>query len=204
MSDADLTPKAREALKHIRTAVMRFGKVPSVRELMFSMNYKSPRSTMLLMEELRVNGFLEQKDNGTYRLIKDIESVGRTVSVPLVGTAACGTPLLAEQNIEALIPVAVSLAKAGSQYFILQAKGDSMDLAGINDGDLVLVLQQFTADNGQTVVALIDDEATIKIFQRAGDIIKLIPKSTNRMHQPIILDQDFQIQGIVVTPIPNK
>jgi len=78
-----------------------------------------------------------------------------------------------------------------------------MNEKGINDGDLVLVRQQLTADNGDMIVALIDDEATIKEFYRLEDIIILKPRSTNKQHTPIVLTKDFQIQGIVVTAIRN-
>jgi repressor LexA len=78
-----------------------------------------------------------------------------------------------------------------------------MDRAGINDGDLVLVRQQTTAMNGDRVVALIDDEATIKEFRKTGEAVVLLPRSSNRKHQPIVLDREFQIQGVVVNVIPN-
>ena len=80
---------------------------------------------------------------------------------------------------------------------MLRAFGDSMNKAGINDGDLVLVRQQQTAENGDKVVALIDDEATIKEFHHEGDMIILKPQSTNSKHRPIILTWDFKIQGVV-------
>lgn len=78
-----------------------------------------------------------------------------------------------------------------------------MNKAGINDGDLVLVKQQSSAENGQQVVALIDDEATIKEFQKKGHVVILKPHSTNSKHQPFILTDDFQIQGVVVATLPN-
>lgn len=205
MSEENLSQKAKEALRHIRNSIMHFGKIPSVRELMNAMDYKSPRSAVLLMEELEENGFLEKKRKGGYRLIKDLSegNIARTVSVPLVGAVTCGAPMLAEENIEALIPVSTSIAKPGWKYFLLRAKGDSMDKAGINEGDLILVRQQATANNGQNVVALIDDEATVKEYQHRGDFVTLLPKSYNDLHQPIILTRDFQIQGVVVATIPK-
>lgn len=138
-----------------------------------------------------------KKADRSYILIKDLiegESA-RTVAVPLVGTVTCGTPILAQENIEAMIPVSTRLAKPGSKYFLLRAKGDSMNEAGINDGDLILIKQQPTAINGQYVVALIDDEATVKEYQHRGEYVTLLPRSSSKMHQPIILMQDFQIQG---------
>lgn len=124
-----------------------------------------------------------------------------TVDVPLVGMVSCGTPLLAEENIEARIPVSTKLAKPPYKYFLLRASGDSMDEAGINNGDLVLVRQQMIAGNGDDVVALIDDEATIKELQISNKAIILKPRSTNKEHQSITLTKDFKIQGVVVTTI---
>ena len=139
------------------------------------------------------------------RITKDpVESDinARTVNVPLVGTISCGAPVFAEENIEAHIPISVSLAKPGFRYFLLRASGDSMNKAGIEDGDFVLVRQQPTADNGQRVVALIDDEATVKEIEFTKDVVILKPRSKNKDHQPIILDHDFQVQGVVVATLP--
>jgi repressor LexA len=205
MGDEQLSIKAREALRHIRNSVMHQGRVPSVRDLMNVMLYKSPRSAMLLLEELEEKSFLEKKKDGGYRLLKDLEesNVARTVTVPLIGIVPCGAPLLAEENIEAWIPVSISLARPGGKYFLLQAQGDSMNEAGIDDGDLILVKQQPTAENGQKVVALIDDEATVKEFQKKGDVVALLPRSSNPKHKPIILEYEFQVQGIVIATIPK-
>jgi repressor LexA len=204
MGEENLNIKAREALRHIRNWLMRYGKFPSVRDLMTLMNYKSPRSTMLLLQDLEENGFLERKEDGGFKLIKDLEIgiIARTVSIPLVGSVPCGGPLIADENIEAMIQVSVSLAKPGSKYFLLRAMGDSMDKAGINNGDLVLIKQQSVAENGQKIVALIDDAVTVKEYQRNGDLVTLMPRSNNPAHKPIILTHDFQIQGIVINTIP--
>lgn len=126
----------------------------------------------------------------------------KTINIPLLGSIACGTPILAIENIEAEIPVSVELMKGSNKYFLLRAKGNSMNEVGINDGDLVLVKKQFTAENGNIIVALIDDEAMIKEFHHNDNTIVLKPRSTNKKHQPIILTTDFKIQGIVVTTIP--
>lgn len=206
MSEVNLSLKAKEALKHLRNFIMHHGRVPSTRELMKDMNYKSPLSSMLLLNELAAEGYLEKKIDGSYILVKDLKDdvSARTVAVPLLGTIACGEPILAQQNIEAMIPVSTRLAKLGSKYFLLRAKGDSMDKAGINDGDLILVRQQPTANNGQNVVALIDDETTVKQFQKKGDVVALLPKSSNPKHRPIILEYEFRVQGIVIATIPKQ
>ena len=177
-----------------------------MREMMTSLGYRSPRSASVLMKKLMSKRILRRKPNGSYRLVDNLHDDtmrAQTVDIPLVGTVACGTPVLAEENIEGMIPVSTKLAKSPHRYFLLKAEGDSMNEKGINDGDLVLVRQQLTADNGDMIVALVDDEATIKEFYRLGDIIILKPKSTNKQHKPIVLTKDFQIQGVVVTAIPN-
>ena len=110
---------------------------------------------------------------------------------------------MAEENIEGMISVSARLAPPTNRYFLLRAKGNSMNQKGIDDGDLVLIKQQKVADNGDLVVALIDDRATIKEFQRKGSVILLIPRSDNPSHQPIIMASDFLIQGRVVATIPK-
>lgn len=125
-----------------------------------------------------------------------------TVKIPLLGNVACGVPLLAEQNIDSYVSISKGLMQSTCNYFILRAIGDSMNAAGINDGDLVLIKQQQVANENDLVVALIDDEATIKEFHRKQNMIILKPKSNNQKHQPIILTNDFRIQGIVETVIP--
>ncbi len=205
MSEERLSAKAKEALKHIRNWIMKYSLMPSVRELMEEMEYKSPRSAMLLMAELEVNGFLERKTDGSYKMVKDLSTneSARTVAIPLVGSISCGGALLAEENVEAYIPVSTSLVKTGYKYFLLRAVGDSMNEAGIQPGDLVLVRQQNVAENGQKVVALIDDNATLKEYQHKGNVVALIPRSSNPKHKPIILESEFQIQGIIITSISN-
>lgn len=205
MGEEQLSVKAKEAFKHIRNWIMKYSMIPSVRELMQVMGYKSPRSAMLLMGELEENGFLEKKADGSYKMVKDLSTneTARTVAVPLVGSISCGGTLLAEENIEAYIPVSTSLVKAGYKYFLLRAVGDSMDKAGIQPGDLVLVKQQNIAESGQKVVALIDDDATLKEFQHKGNVVALVPRSSNPKHKPIILEQDFKIQGVIITSISN-
>ncbi|MBI4654520.1 MAG: repressor LexA [Nitrospirae bacterium] len=201
-----LSQKQADAVRCIRNWLMHKGKTPSVRELMTELGYKSPRSAALIIEELIQKGILRKRSNGDLQLIKvlDSDSVhARTVDVPLVGMASCGLPILAQENIEGYIPVSVSLAKPGFKYFLLRAKGDSMNKAGINDGDLILVRQQSSAQNGDIVVAMIDDEATVKEFQHSKNCVVLMPRSSNKNHKPIILTENFQVQGVAVTTIPN-
>nr|WP_291869587.1 transcriptional repressor LexA [Maribacter sp.] len=120
-----------------------------------------------------------------------------TVEIPLVGSVSCGLPIFAEENIEAQIPVSTKLIRKSNNYFLLRAFGDSMNKKGINGGDLLLIKQQQVAENKDLVLALVDDDATVKEFIDNGDTIVLKPHSTNPKHQPIILTNDFRIQGIV-------
>jgi len=206
MKTKSLSKKELEAIRLIRNSLAHMGQTPSVRELMAALGYRSPRSASIIIDQLIGKGFLVRKDNGKLKLIKDLESSparARTVKVPLVGEIACGAPIFAEENFEMMIPVSVKLAPPPHKYFLLRAKGDSMNKKKINDGDLVLVRQQPTAETGDSVVAIIDDEATIKELQISNSAIILKPKSTNKKHQPIILDKDFLIQGVVVGVVPD-
>ncbi|MBA3970560.1 MAG: repressor LexA [Bacteroidetes bacterium] len=201
-----LTKIELEAVRIIRNSLVHKGSFPTVRELMNELSYKSPRSAAVVIEQLLEKGILKKKADGSmqFRDIEEDETFrAQTVDVPLLGSVACGMPILAEENIDAMIPVSIKLAKPPHKYFFLRAKGDSMNEKGINDGDMVLVKQQVTANNGDVVVALIDDEATVKEFSRQGDMVILKPRSNNKKHSPIILTRDFQIQGIVITSIQD-
>jgi len=203
----NVSNKELAAIRTMRDFLMKNGRMPSVRELMKEMDYKSPRSAAVILQALIDKNILHKKTDGSIRFIQyeidDETSREQTVKIPLLGTIACGLPILAEENIEAMIPVSVKLAKAPDKYFLLQAKGDSMNQKGINDGDLVLVKQQNTANSGDVVVALIDDEATIKELRINDDNVVLIPRSSNKSHVPIILSRGFIVQGIVVSTIPR-
>jgi len=205
MQEILLSNKELEAVRHIRNSIIHKGRFPSVRELMVELRYRSPRSASVIIEQLLKKRIVRKKADGNLQLIKIFEidqSRAQTVDVPLIGTVACGLPILAEENIEAMIPVSVKLAKPPNKYFILKAKGDSMNEREINDGDMVLIKQQNYAENTDLVVALIDDEATIKEMKINSENILLLPRSTNKKHQPIILTRDFMVQGIVVSAIP--
>lgn len=201
------TKKELEAIRHIRNWLAHHGRTPSVRKLMEALGYKSPKSAQDILEQLEKKGIIEKLKSGSYRLVKEPNfgpAHAQTVSVPVVGLVTCGKPILAEENIEGYIPVSTAIAKPGAAYYILHASGDSMDKAGINDGEMVLVRKQPVANAGDRVVALIDDEATIKEFRRSKDLVVLMPRSTNQEHKPIILTDDFQIQGVVVAVISNN
>lgn len=196
----DLKQRELQALKVLRNWLMQKGAMPSVRELMKELDYKSPRSVAELLDSLVSKKFVKKKEDGTLLLLKDVVGKDRviTVNIPILGSVACGLPLFAEQNIEGYIPVSAEIIKGSTKYFLLKAKGDSMNLAGINDGDFVLIKQQQTANDGDLVVALIDDEATIKKLSVQQNAVLLRPVSNNSKHKPILLNRDFLVQGIVI------
>ncbi len=204
--ERELNETEMKALRAIRNSLVHGGFSPSIRDLARVLGYRSPRSAMLVVNRLQEKGWVRRRADDTLQLLRDSEernSHAQTVDVPLVGSVACGNPLLAEENIEARIPVSRSLARPGGNYFLLRAVGDSMDEAGIEDGDLVLVRQQAVAENGEKVVALVDEGATVKEFQRGKGVILLKPHSKNKSHKPFVLSNDFLIQGVVVATLPK-
>lgn len=206
MINTNLDKKEFKGLFFIRDCIIYKGKSPSLRDIAKDLGYKSPRSAALLLKRLEKKGYIKRTPGGNIRIIKDIDGkdqTERTTEVPLVGNAPCGLPFFAEENIEAMIPVSQRLAKPGGKYFLLRAVGDSMNKAGIKEGDLMLVREQPVANHGEIVVALIGDEATIKKIQLKGNKIVLMPESTKKEYQPIILDKDFMIQGVVVDTISD-
>ncbi len=206
MEKQQLNNQDLKAIRHIRNWLIQHGTSPSVRQLMTALGYKSPRSAQDILAKLRKYKIVKKTKSGGFQLINDPKSSishAQTVNVPIVGVVSCGQPILAEENIEGFIPVSTSMAKPGSKYFILRASGNSMDLAGIKNGDLALVRQQSTAQNGDNIVALIDDSATIKEYSYTKNAVVLKPKSSDPTFKPIILTENFQVQGVVMNVIPN-
>lgn len=206
MTQKPLNTKELEALRHIRNRIAHGERPPSVRDLAELLGYSSPNAAAYVLMRLIEAGYVQRRNNGRLQILRDAvdgSSQAHTVNVPLVGSAPCGAPLLADGNVEAWVAVSDRLARPPHRYFLLRAIGTSMNTAGIQDGDLVLVRQQPTAENGDRVVALIDDEATIKVFRRAGDVVALEPRSSDKKHRAIILTSDFRVQGVVQSAIPS-
>lgn len=202
-----LTQKQEEFFNILTDYIRREKIPPTNREILKMMGLKSPRSVAQYLDALEEGGYIQRgKGARNIKILKspyDNNNSSKTVKVPVVGYVPCGMPFLAEENIEKQIVVSKKIAKPPYKYFILRAVGDSMNKAGINNGDLVLVRQQMTANNGDMVVALIDDEATIKRLRSRKDHIILEPDSTNPEHCPIVLERDFRIQGVVIKSMPE-
>jgi repressor LexA len=180
------------------------GRAPSFQAIATALGYASKRSVQLLVGRLRDSGRIKYAD-GKIDLVFTPNLAGgeQTVPVPIVGSVPCGGLALAEEDIEDYVEISTMLAKPSSRYFILRAKGDSMDLSGIDDGDLVLIRQLPTANDGDRVVALVNGEATIKHFHREKGMVVLRPNSSNPQNKPIFLSEALLIQGIVVCALPR-
>ncbi len=201
-----LTDKQERILSFIVEYVNDKGYPPSIREIGNSFNISSLRGVTVHLDALERKGYIKRAS--TSRSITVIGKTGATsptrnvAFVPLVGTIAAGIPITATQNVEAQVPVPQELVHNIKEAFALRVKGDSMIGAHIMEGDLVVIKQQRTADNGDLVAVLLGDEATVKHIQYSGDGVKLI--AANPAYDPIeIRREDSQIIGKVIGLIRN-
>ena len=198
MAYGRISKKQQEILDYIKNEILNRGFPPAVRESCEAVNLKSTSSVHSHLEVLEKNGYI-RRDATKPRAIEIIDdnfnlTRREMVNVPLVGTVAAGQPILAVENIEAYFPVPAEYMP-NEQSFMLKVKGESMINAGIFDGDQVLVKQQSSASNGDIVVALIEDAATVKTFYRENGYIRLQPE--NDSMDPILVEGDVQILGKV-------
>ncbi|MFH0773694.1 MAG: transcriptional repressor LexA [bacterium] len=210
--EKNLTPKQRIVYSTFHDYEIKHGKAPTFRELLGllkgKLELRAISSVQRHINTLRQKGYLSTEKYAS-RGTKIKIQFSNTVNIPLVGNVACGVPILAEENITAYIPYDKSLIGKPENYFFLQAHGDSMNKAdvlgnGIDDGDFVLVKKQSTANFGDRIVALLEDEATIKKMANGNGHIRLEPESNNPTNKPILLFNDFSIQGLVIDVIKNK
>ncbi|MCC8045184.1 MAG: transcriptional repressor LexA [Clostridiales bacterium] len=197
MMPGTITAKQQEILDYIKSEILKRGFPPAVREICEAVHLKSTSSVHSHLESLEKNGYIRRdptKPRAIEILDDSFQMVRREmVNVPIVGTVAAGVPILAEQNIDSYFPIP-SEYMPNEQSFILRVKGESMINAGILDGDCVLVRQQQTAENGDIIVALIDDSATVKTFYKENGHFRLQPE--NDTMDPIIVT-DLLILGKV-------
>ena len=198
MSQEKITPKQQEILEYIKETILKKGYPPAVREICEAVNLKSTSSVHSHLETLEKNGYIRRDPTKprTIEIIDDCFNLARreVVNVPLIGTVAAGTPLLAQENIETYFPIPSEMLP-NKEIFMLKVKGDSMIDAGIFNGDQILVEQTNTAENGEIVVALLDDSATVKRFYREDGRYRLQPE--NPAMEPISVE-DVQILGKVI------
>lgn len=201
MEYGKITQKQSEILEYMKNEILNRGFPPSVREICEAVHLKSTSSVHSHLETLEKNGYI-RRDPTKPRAIEIVDDnfnlVRReTVNVPIIGKVSAGQPLLAVENIDGYFPIP-SEYMPNNKTFMLVVQGDSMINAGIFNGDYVIVEQQQTAENGQKVVALVEDSATVKTFYKEDGYIRLQPE--NDTMEPIIVEQDqfFQILGKVI------
>ncbi len=199
MAYGKITAKQQEILDFLKSEILNKGFPPAVREICEAVNLKSTSSVHSHLETLEKNGYI-RRDPTKPRAIEIIDdnfnlTRREVVNVPLVGTVAAGQPLLAVENVETYFPIPAEYMP-NAQTFMLEVKGDSMINAGIFSGDKVIVEQRSTARNGEMIVALVDDSATVKTFYKENGYIRLQPE--NDYMDPIIVHGDVQILGKVI------
>ncbi len=197
MAYGKITAKQTEILEYIKHEIINKGYPPAVREICEAVHLKSTSSVHAHLETLEKNGYI-RRDPTKPRAIEIMDenfNLNRreVVNVPLIGSVAAGQPILGVQNIESYFPIPAEMMP-NQECFLLKVKGESMIKAGILDGDQVLVKKQPTAENGEIVVALIEDSATVKTFYKEADHIRLQPE--NDTYTPIIVS-DCTILGKV-------
>ena len=189
MSYGKISDKQKEILEFIKNEILNKGYPPTVRDICEAVHLKSTSSVHSHLETLEKNGYI-RRDPTKPRAIEIIDdnfnlTRREVVNVPMVGQVAAGEPILAVQNIESYFPIPTEFMP-NEESFMLKVKGESMINAGIFNGDNVLVMKQSTANNGDIVVALVDDSATVKTFYKENGHIRLQPE--NDTMDPIIVN----------------
>ena len=192
--------KQKKILEFVTNYMNENGYPPSIREICQGVGLSSTSTVHAHLETLKKNGFLEKADSKSRGLrvknnIPEIVGENDIVNVPVVGKVAAGSPILATENLERTFPIPADFIGTTANTFMLKVKGESMIEIGIFDGDYIIVKQQSVATNGEIVVALINDEATVKTFYKEKDHIRLQPE--NSTMEPIIV-KEAAILGKVV------
>lgn len=206
MSKGKISVKQREILEFIKAEILQRGYPPAVREICEAVQLKSTSSVHSHLETLEKNGYIRRDPTKprAIEIMDDEFQAVRTdpfhnaaptemVNIPIVGTVAAGQPILAQENIESYFPMPVHMVP-NAETFVLKVKGDSMINVGIYDGDSIFVEKCETARNGDMVVALVEDSATVKTFYKENGHYRLQPE--NDSMAPIIVDE-CQILGKV-------
>ncbi len=203
-----LTDKQKQMLTWISEAVETSGEAPTVRELQAKLGCAAPMGVVSHLNALESKGYIRRAPGKARGIMVVADEKGKAaeemIRVPLVGNVACGMPIWAEEMIEDWIPLSTKLVGHTQDVFMLRAKGDSMNLAGIDDGDYIVFRRQNTALPGDKVVVLIGTEATVKKIKFDGKKVSFIPVSSNKDHKPIVPKPGtFMIQGKVIGVIKN-
>lgn len=193
----DLTPRERSVYEYIKSSLTDNGYAPSVRDIRDALGFKSTSTVHMYLTRLSDKGLIV-RDEGKSRAIH-MEGAGASNQVPLVGKVTAGKPILAQEDFDGYISFcAASVGCRADNLFALNVKGESMIEAGILDGDVVIVDKRSYAENGEIVVALIGDEATVKTFYKEAGHYRLQPE--NKIMKPIIVES-VSILGKVVASL---
>ncbi|MEI3199477.1 MAG: transcriptional repressor LexA [Lachnospiraceae bacterium] len=200
MGTGKISKKQKEILEFMKSEILSKGFPPSVREICEAVGLKSTSSVHAHLETLERNGYIHRDPTKprAIEILDDTFNLNRTemVNVPIIGRVAAGSPILAQENIEGYFPVPMEYMP-NEQTFMLNVKGESMINAGILDGDRVIVRQQPTAENGDMVVALTEEnEATVKRFYKEDGYYRLQPENDHM--DPIIIHGEITILGKVI------
>lgn len=200
MGKEKLTDKQTQILEYIRHEILAKGYPPSIREICQAVDLKSTSSVHAQLSSLEAKGYIRRDltKSRSIEIIDDDFSLTKRelINIPIVGTVSCGQPILAEQNIEDYFPVPPEyIHNTNNQTFMLRVKGDSMINVGIYEKDLVIVEQCSSARNGEIVVALIEDSATVKTFYKENGYVRLQPE--NDYMDPILVEH-CEILGRVI------
>ncbi len=198
MSQGKISAKQKEILEYIKSQILDRGFPPAVRDICEAVHLKSTSSVHSHLETLEKNGYI-RRDPTKPRAIEILDDTfnlmrREVTNVPIIGRVAAGEPLLAEQNIENYFPIPMEMLP-NNQTFLLKVQGESMVNAGILDGDMILVEERQTASDGEMIVALVEDSATVKTFYKEDGFIRLQPE--NDFMEPIIVE-DAAILGKVI------
>jgi repressor LexA len=199
----DLTPRQAEILTLIRDCIYDEGYPPTRAEIARAFGFRSPNAAEEHLRALERKGYIELLP-GSSRGIRLLEEVEEEEGIPVVGRVAAGEPILAEEHVEDYYPVDPALFHPRAHY-LLRVRGMSMRDIGIMDGDLLAVHRTRQAENGQIVVARLDDEVTVKRFRKRGSIVYLLPE--NEEFVPIRVDlreQSLEIEGLGVGILRNQ
>ncbi|MBY7066570.1 transcriptional repressor LexA, partial [Clostridium sporogenes] len=188
--------KQNEVYNFIKLQIKEKGYPPSVREICKAVGLSSTSSVHFHLKRLEKEGLIKRDSSKTRAIeIVDPTSKKEVINVPIVGTITAGNPILAIENIEDVFPLPIDYVKNTKDLFMLKVSGESMIEAGILDGDLAIIEKTDSANNGDIVVALIDNEATLKRFFKESSYIRLQPE--NKSMKPIILE-DCKVLGRLV------
>jgi len=192
-----LTKRQQQIFEFILSSIDRFGYPPSIQEIQEKFSFKSPNAVQDHLGALERKGYVyrhPRKSRGIEVLVHVAEKENdnsNVTTIPIVGNVSAGTPIFAQENIEGQLTVDKYLAKSPNGVFALRVEGDSMINAGILDGDYVIVRQQQNAEEGQIVVALIEDETTIKKFYKDKSSNRVILQPANDSMEPICVDPSY-------------